>query len=74
MPYQKADKRLIAIELYDFADALINKRPEVDGVNGLKVAALTYAICESACLGKPVRVSDVENNKISNYQQTIDQV
>jgi hypothetical protein len=70
LPYQKADKRLIAIELYDFA-ALINKRPEVDGVNGLKVAALTYAICESACLGKPVRVSDVENSKISNYQQTI---
>jgi len=74
LPFQEADRRLIAIELYDFADAVINRRrPEVDGADGLKAAALTYAICESSCLGKPVRVSDVENGRICSYQQTINE-
>jgi len=74
LPFQEVDRRLIAIELYDFADAVIQgRKPEVDGPGGLKAVALTYAICESACLNKPVKVRDVENGKISNYQREIDE-
>ena len=74
LPFQEADRRLIAIELYDFADAVLNNgRPEVDGADGLRDAALTYAICESSCLGEPVRVSDVESGKVSGYQRSINE-
>jgi predicted dehydrogenase len=74
LPFQEVDRRLIAIELYDFADAVIHgRKPEVDGLKGLKAVALTYAICESACLNEPVKVKDVENGKISYYQREIDE-
>jgi len=74
LPFQESDSRLIAIELYDFADALIHARkPEVDGLAGLKAVALTYSICESAFLNEPVRVKDVESGKIRGYQHEIDE-
>ena len=74
LPFQESDSRLIAIELYDFADALIHARkPEVDGVAGLEAVALTYSICESAFLNEPVRVEDVESGKVREYQQGIDE-
>jgi len=72
LPFQDIDRRLIAIELYDFVDSLINRRkPEVDGVQGLKAEALAYAICESAYLNQPVKVKEVEDGKIDNYQSEI---
>lgn len=74
LPFQEADRRLIAIELYDFAEAVLySRKPEVNGNEGLKAVALTYAILESAFLNSPVKVKDVENGKISGYQQEINE-
>lgn len=73
LSFQEADRRLIAIELSDFAEALIQGRePEVDGTEGLKAVALSYAVCESAYHCGPVKVKDVENGRIAEYQREID--
>jgi len=75
LPFQEIDRRLIALELYDFAEALIKERePEVNGIDGLRDVALAYSICESACLNRPVKVKDVENGSIRVYQKEIDSV
>jgi len=74
LPFQETDSRLIAIELCDFAEALIHgRKPEVDASDGLKAVVLTYAICESSFLNEPVRIEDVESGKIREYQQEIDE-
>jgi predicted dehydrogenase len=63
-----------AIELLDFADAILNHgRPEVDGVLGAKAVAVPMAIFESSYIGKPVKVSEVENCTIENYQKEINE-
>jgi len=61
------------IQLWDFADAIShNRRPELDGMDGLKAKALCEACYESAVAGEPVRYEDVLNGKIHAYQQPID--
>jgi len=75
LPFQEIDRRLIALELYDFVEALIKERkPEVDGIEGMKDVALAYAMCESACLNRPVKVKDVEDGSICVYQEEINSV
>jgi len=62
----------IAIELKDFADALLTgSTPEVDGIEGLKDQAICMAVFESAALNQPVSISDIENCKIEEYQKEI---
>lgn len=64
----------VALELYDFADAIIhNREPEVDGQEAFKSTALCLSIFESAWLGEPVKVKDIENGKIENYQREINE-
>jgi len=73
LSFPEIDRKLIAIELYDFIEAIREKRkPEVDGLEGLKAVALLYAICESSVLGEPVKVRDVEEGLIKGYQEDID--
>ncbi|MGQ9596135.1 MAG: Gfo/Idh/MocA family oxidoreductase [Thermoproteota archaeon] len=61
------------LECYDFLDAVQNqRRPEVDGEEGLKAKAIAEAIYESARLGTAVRYEDVLKGKISKYQDAID--
>jgi UDP-N-acetyl-2-amino-2-deoxyglucuronate dehydrogenase len=63
-----------AIELLDFAEAILNQgRPEVNGILGAKAMAVPMAIFESSWLGEPVKISDVENCKIENYQAEINE-
>jgi len=74
LPFQDADRRLIAIEVYDFLDAVTTgRKPEVDGVEGMKAEALIYATHESAALGRPVKVRDVESGTVDAYQRSIDE-
>jgi len=62
----------VAIELKDFADALLTgSEPEVDGVEGLKDAAICMAVMESSWINKPVSMSDIESCKIEGYQKEI---
>lgn len=59
----------VATELWEFIQAIQGKAAiETDGAEGLKDLALTMAIYESSQLGQPVRVADVEQLRIENYQ------
>jgi UDP-N-acetyl-2-amino-2-deoxyglucuronate dehydrogenase len=68
------DDASFATELLDFANAIIEQRkPEVDGASGAKAQAVPLAIFESSFIGEPVKVSDVENCRIENYQMEINE-
>ena len=73
-PFEQPDRKLIAIELQDFADAILNgRRPEVTGKEGLDAVALSYAILESGHLVQPVSFDDVRSDRVNAYQQQINQ-
>jgi predicted dehydrogenase len=63
-----------AIEVWDFIDAIRSARkPEMDGLDGLRAKALCLACYESAALdGKPVSYRDVLEGRIDAYQRPID--
>ena len=62
----------IAIELKDFADAILyGNKPEVDGIEGFKDQAICMAAFESASLNRPVSMKDIEDCKIESYQKEI---
>ena len=62
----------VAIEIYDFADSIVNKRkPEVDGMDGLKSVAIGLALMESSLVNQPIKISEVEDLKIEKYQKEI---
>lgn len=63
-----------AIELYDFYDSIINKRkPEVDGIEAYKDMAIPLGFYESFKLNKPVKVKDVEDLRVEEYQNEINE-
>ncbi len=62
----------IAIELKDFADAILTgSKYEVDGIEGLKDEAICMACFESSWFNKPVEISKIENCEIEGYQKEI---
>ncbi len=72
MPFEHIDRKLIAIELQDFAEAAVKGRqPEVTGEVGLKALALSYAVLESGFLGQPVSFKAVVEDKVNAYQEEI---
>ena len=74
MSFEEIDRKLIGMELQDFAEAVAkNQDPEVTGKIGLKAVALSYAILESGYLRKPVDYSDVLEDRISAYQHEINE-
>jgi len=63
-----------ATELYDFYDSVMNKRrPEVDGWEAYKDMAIPLGFYESASLGEPVKMKDVEDLRIEEYQKEINE-
>ena len=63
-----------AIELYDFYRSIVEgKRPEVDGWEAYKDMAIPLSFYESAALERPIRVKDVEDLRIENYQSEINE-
>jgi predicted dehydrogenase len=74
MPFEQIDRILIAIELQDFANAILNgQQPEVTGEEGLKAVALSYAILESGYLRRPVSFVDVVEDRVNAYQREINE-
>jgi predicted dehydrogenase len=64
----------VALEVYDFLDAVRQRRrPELDGVDGLKAQAICDAIYESGWCGEAVTFEDVYNEKVSGYQDEINE-
>ena len=73
LPFVDADAGLLAIEIHDFASAIIEKRmPEVDGYVGMAATAAVLAIYESGIAQTAVSISDVLEGRISRYQDDID--
>ena len=67
------DWRLLAIELHELGQcALEGRKPEVDGLEGLRDVAAVYAILESALIGSSVTMSAVESCEVYQYQAEID--
>lgn len=72
MPFEPIDHKLLGYEIWDFADAIKNDRsPEVDGGEGMKAVAFSYALCESGLLRAPVKFEDVAQDRVNAYQDEI---
>lgn len=48
------------------------RQPETSGREGLRDLATAFALLESDCAGRPIRVADVLDGKIRTFQQPID--
>ena len=74
MSFQEVDRALVAVELEDFAGAIrTGRRPEVDGEVGMKDVGLVYGVLESGEIGAPVRIRDVLDGTVAEYQRPIDE-
>lgn len=63
-----------ATELYDFYSSIVEKRkPEVDGWEAYRDMAIPLGFYESAVLGRPVKIKDVEELKVEEYQGEINE-
>lgn len=64
----------VAIELKEFVDAvLLGTEVETDGLEGYKSEAVCLALYESAFLGQPVHVAQIERCELEGYQSEINQ-
>ena len=73
MSFQEIDRALLAVELQDFAESIrTGRRPEVDYEAGMKAVALVYGILESGQTGAPVKIGDVMDGTVAEYQRPID--
>lgn len=71
--FPETDRKLIAVEYHDFADAIRTGRaPEVGAEAGTRAVALSYAILESGHAGQPVTLKDVLSGRVNAYQSEID--
>jgi predicted dehydrogenase len=70
-PYGATDG--FAIEVWDFVNAIANgRKPEMDGLDGLKAKTLSECCYEAATAGAPVEFDDVLDGSVSAYQKDID--
>lgn len=62
-----------AVEVADFVTAILeDRKPDLDGADGLRAKALCEACYESATLGAPVKFDDVLSGKVCAFQAPID--
>lgn len=74
MSFDEADWRLISLEHHEFAECIATRKtPEVTGVDGRLALAMVYAIFESGPLDRPVMIAELEQLKVTGYQQEIDE-
>jgi predicted dehydrogenase len=73
LPFADVDAGLLAIEIRDFAAAILDKRePEVDGRLGLNAVAALLAAYESGLTGGSVPIAGVVDGTFSQYQADLD--
>ena len=69
----ETDRKLLAAEMHDFADAIRTGRsPETDGLTGMRSVAIIYAIMESAQAGRPVTMDEILSGKLHDYQDRVE--
>lgn len=72
-PWSVVDSGYLAIEIDDFADAVLTGRaPEVDGMGGMRALAVVLAVLESGVSGREVAVDEVLGGTVHAYQDSID--
>ncbi len=72
LPFPEADRKLLALEVYELADCILNGRPpEVDGLVGRRAMALCYAAFESSILNRPVTLDEIEAEAVNSYEAEI---
>jgi predicted dehydrogenase len=70
--FPKGSTNTVATEIYDFYTSIINNRkPEVDAYEGYKDMAIPLGFYESALLGRTVKIKDIEDLRLEEYQQEI---
>ncbi len=74
IPFPAADRKLLAIELYELAACALNgTSPEVDGFVGRRAAALCYAAFESSVLNRPVTLDEIESEQVGSYEAEVNE-
>lgn len=72
MSFPETDRKIIAIELQDFAEAIQHGRPpEVDAAIGMKALALAYGLLESGHTRRAVSMDEVLSGVVEEYQDEI---
>jgi predicted dehydrogenase len=72
VPFPAADRKLLAIELYELSECILNgTRPEVDGQVGRRAVAMCYAAFESSLLHRPVSLDEIEAEEVDSYEVEI---
>lgn len=75
MDFREIDRKILAIEIADFAQAIVNDgKPEVGSEEGMAALALAYGVMESGDARMPVRLTDVQTGTVSKFQDDIDRV
>ncbi len=74
MPWEEIDRKIIAIEYQEFAEAVEQSRqPEVGPTEGMAALGLLYAILESGEVRAPVKLAEVLSGKVSAYQRPVNE-
>jgi len=72
LPFPEADRKLLAIEIHELADCILNGlTPEVDGLVGRRAVAMCYAAFESGLLDRPVTLDEIEAEEQDQYEREI---
>ena len=72
LSFEEIDRRLVAIELGDFFQAVATGQPpEVDGEEGRKAVALVYSFFESGRLGRSVSLEEIERDQGLPFQKEV---
>jgi len=72
LPFAEADAGHLAIEEYDFAEAILTgRKPEVDGHAGMTAVAAVVGAYESGVLDRQVTMDEVLSGAVSAYQDEI---
>jgi predicted dehydrogenase len=70
--FAEYDRKLIAVELADFADAIAwGREPEINAEAGLSAMGCIYAVLEAGHARRSVALADVLNERVDAYQREI---
>lgn len=73
LPDGRADAGGLAIEIHDFASAILDGgRPEIDGYDGMTAVAGVLGAYESGLLSRSVSMGELLDGSVSTYQDEID--
>jgi predicted dehydrogenase len=73
LPFPETDAGLLAIELHDFAEAVLSGgTPEIDGTGGLTAVAAVLGVYESGLRGSALDFAAVTGGEVDDYQRELD--